>query len=156
MILYLYYHNNPLMFHFPPLIWSFPISPSTLSIPDSGVLFSHGCFKHCSAVGRFSGAKSRIGIKKSANSRASFTDNLNLSESNRFRGVFFILRILFRSPYRSKYSLDRSPPTAIWFYTLKKIYKNLFHTRNRIRERNWNLKESLSVACLVGRKWNVT
>ena len=74
---------------------------------------SHGCCRHCWAVGRLSGSKSSMGDRKPANSRASASENLYLSTSNRSMDPYFSLLILFKSPYLSKYSLDRAPLVAI-------------------------------------------
>lgn len=112
-------HNLPL--HFSTLILRLLIPTSTFSTADSFLIsfggdsmqFSHGCCRHCRAVGRFSGAKSKSGRRNSENSWASFTENLYLSVNNLSSGQNFSLRILFRSPCLSKKSLDWAPAVAI-------------------------------------------
>lgn len=82
--------------------------------PAYSASLSHGCCRHCAAVGRFSGAKSRRGFKKSANPWASDSGNLYLSARSRSSGQNFSLWILFRPPYLSKKSFDWDPAIAIW------------------------------------------
>lgn len=102
--------EHVLYLHFPTLIWRLLIPTLTFSTVDSFLIsfgadslqFSQGCCRYCCAVGRFSGAKSKSGKRNSENSWASFAENLYLSISNLSSGQNFSLRILFRSPCRSK------------------------------------------------------
>lgn len=113
--------HNSHPFHLPTLIWRLLTPASSLSTLESflmtlwveSLITSHGCCRHCWAVGRFSGAKSRRGQRNSESSRASVSENLYFSTSNRSNDQNFNLLILFRSPYLSKKSLDRTPPVAI-------------------------------------------
>lgn len=110
--------------HMPLPIWTlfipissfFTVASLFSSTSFASLLLSHGCCKHCPAVGRFSGAKSSRGHKKSANSWASESENLYFSTSSLSNGQNLSLRILFKSPCRSKYSFDRDPEIAIWVH----------------------------------------
>lgn len=117
-----YIHQSPHSMHYlANLTCSLLISAPNLSTPNSFfsslvfgfLLLSHECCRHCAAVGRFSGAKSRMGPRKSANSRASKSENLYFSTRSLSSDQNFSLLILLRSPCLSNKSFDRDPPTAI-------------------------------------------
>ena len=102
--------NTPKPSHLPALTWSLLIPVTNFSAPAAllslvgfgSLVLSQGCWRHADAVGRFSGAKSRRGLRNCANSRASGSGNLYFSTRRRSIGQYFSLRILLRSPYLSK------------------------------------------------------
>lgn len=71
-----------------------------------GPALIHGCSRHWPAVGRFSGTKSRMGIKKSLKSFASFSLKSYFSMRTLFKGQNRNRRMCLKSPYLLKKSRE--------------------------------------------------
>lgn len=77
------------------------------------LICNHGCFRHSAAVARKSGSNSSIGVKKSANSRASLADQSYFSIKTAHNPHGFKPVMCFNSPFLLKNNRECFPERAI-------------------------------------------
>lgn len=89
------------------------ITDKTIKKRDHFLICSHGCFRHSAAVARTLGLNSSIGVRNSANSRASLGVHSYFSVSTSYRPHGFNTVICFSSPFLLKYIFEFLPESAI-------------------------------------------